>query len=81
MLLQEIKLVTLIQTLSDVMAYVGGVVNGAGNAELSTAWAAWVMAMLYSRFVVLFFVNLLLLVLVVIGGSLQKAKSLPVSFI
>ncbi|CAH2034402.1 unnamed protein product, partial [Iphiclides podalirius] len=65
------------RTLSDVMSYVGGLVSGAGNVELSTAWAAWVMAVLYSRFVALFFLNLLLLVLVVIDGNLQMAKRFP----
>ncbi|CAK1588757.1 unnamed protein product [Parnassius mnemosyne] len=63
------------RTLSDIMSYVGGMVSGIGNAELNTAWAAWVMTMVYSRFVALFFTNLLLLVLVVIDGNLQRSKA------
>ncbi|CAG9781950.1 unnamed protein product [Diatraea saccharalis] len=54
------------RTLADTMAYIGGVATGIAGTNLDTSWASWVMVVLYSRFVVIFVVNVLLLLSVIV---------------
>ncbi|CAH0402019.1 unnamed protein product [Chilo suppressalis] len=54
------------RTLADMMEHIGGVVTGLAGSNLDTSWVAWVMVILYSRFVVLFLVNVLLLTIVIV---------------
>ncbi|XP_068629698.1 uncharacterized protein [Battus philenor] len=63
------------ETLTDIMTYIGGRTSGVGNAEISTAWTAWIMAIIYSRFGVFFVLNIILLVTVVIHGNLPKVDA------
>ncbi|KAL4717643.1 hypothetical protein ACJJTC_000792 [Scirpophaga incertulas] len=54
------------RTLSDTMEFIGGVVSGIADTTLDTTWVAWVMVLLYSRFVVFFGINILLLLFVIV---------------
>ncbi|XP_053623719.1 uncharacterized protein LOC128682833 isoform X2 [Plodia interpunctella] len=60
------------RTLSDIMEFVNGVASGLAGAELDTQWASWVMVLLYSRLVVLFAANLLLLVFVIVDCNADR---------
>lgn len=60
------KIVLYFQTLAESVAYIGASVSAMGNVEINTSWAAWVMVLLYSRFAVLFILNLILIVSVVL---------------
>lgn len=60
------------RTLSDMMDFVGGQVNGLGGVDLDTAWTSWIMVLLYSRFVVLFIVNIILIVIVIVDCNIKK---------
>lgn len=72
----------LLQTLSDIMDYIGGTLSGVGNTELDTSLAAWVMVMVYSRFVVIFLINILLIVMIAIKkNETYKDKNNNVSSI
>ncbi|XP_026498110.1 uncharacterized protein LOC113402143 isoform X2 [Vanessa tameamea] len=57
------------KTLADIMDYVDGSANGTGNVQLDTSLTAWIMVLLYSRFGVFFFINLLLIIFVAINKS------------
>lgn len=54
------------------MDFVGGQVNGLGNIELDTAWTSWIMVLMYSRFVILFFVNIILIIIVIVDCNFKK---------
>nr|XP_013189143.1 unnamed protein product [Amyelois transitella] len=60
------------RTLSDIMEFVNGVASGLGGANLDTSWAAWIMVLVYSRLVVLFVFNLLLLVFVIVDCNADR---------
>ncbi|XP_031767361.1 uncharacterized protein LOC113521361 isoform X2 [Galleria mellonella] len=57
------------RTLSDIMEYINGIASGTGGMDLDTSWASWVMVILYSRFVVFFFVNMFFIISVIIDGN------------
>ncbi|XP_050673026.1 uncharacterized protein LOC126970932 [Leptidea sinapis] len=46
------------RTLRDIIDYIGATLSGAGNTEIRTVWAAWLMAILFSKFVFLIFFNI-----------------------
>ncbi|KAJ0183857.1 hypothetical protein K1T71_000280 [Dendrolimus kikuchii] len=69
------------RTLSDVMNYIGGVASGLAGVQLDTSWAAWLMVLLYSRFVVLFTLNLLLVVTVILNYNVKPEIKLIESFV
>lgn len=54
------------------MDFIGGTVSGAGSVELSTTWAAWTMVLLYSRFGLLFALNVFLVVTMVVECNLDR---------
>ncbi|CAB3225678.1 unnamed protein product [Arctia plantaginis] len=59
------------RTLSDIMDLINGVSSGTSNTELDTSWASWIMVLLYSRFVVLFVLNVFLLILVIVSLNMK----------
>ncbi|KAJ2954388.1 hypothetical protein O0L34_g2652 [Tuta absoluta] len=60
------------RTLTELVAYIGGVASATGNVEVDTTWVAWSMVLLYSRFVFFFLLNLALIVVVVIHVSKKR---------
>ncbi|KAL0902419.1 hypothetical protein ABMA27_000296 [Loxostege sticticalis] len=54
------------RTFSDIMELIGGIASGIANATLDTTWVAWIMVIIYSRFAVLFFFNVILIVIVIV---------------
>ncbi|KAJ8737526.1 hypothetical protein PYW08_000121 [Mythimna loreyi] len=60
------------RTLSDMMDFVGGQVNGLGGVELNTAWTSWIMVLLYFRFVLFFILNIILIVIVIVDCNIKK---------
>ncbi|KAJ8737216.1 hypothetical protein PYW07_000487 [Mythimna separata] len=60
------------RTLSDMMDFVGGQVNGLGGVELDTSWTSWIMVLLYSRLVLLFILNIVLIVVVIVDCNIKK---------
>lgn len=54
------------------MEYVNGIASGTGGVDLDTSWAAWIMVILYSRLVMLFFLNLFLLVSVIVDYNAER---------
>ncbi|XP_075991304.1 uncharacterized protein LOC142986640 [Anticarsia gemmatalis] len=59
------------RTLSDIMDFIGGTASGTASVSLDTSWAAWVMVLVYSRFVVLFLLNVFLLILVIVSLNIK----------
>ncbi|XP_012549074.1 uncharacterized protein LOC101740738 isoform X1 [Bombyx mori] len=64
------------RTLSDMMNFIGGMVSGAGGVNISTAWASWLMVIIYSRLVVLFILNMFMIILVVVDCNAERTKYL-----
>ncbi|XP_050560449.1 uncharacterized protein LOC118265110 isoform X2 [Spodoptera frugiperda] len=60
------------RTLQEMMDFIGGRVSGIGNAQLNTAWTAWSMVILYSRFVILFIINIILIVIVIVDCNVER---------
>lgn len=54
------------------MDFIGGTVSGIGNVELNTAWASWTMVILYSRFVILFVLNIFLVITMVVECNVKR---------
>ena len=54
------------------MEFIDGQVNGLGSTELDTAWASWIMVLLYFRFVLLFLINIILIVIVIVDCNIKK---------
>ncbi|XP_026315858.1 uncharacterized protein LOC113227174 isoform X3 [Hyposmocoma kahamanoa] len=66
------------RTLAESIAFIGASVSGIGNVEINTSWAAWVMVLLYSRFGILFILNLFLVVSVVLHVSGKRAEDISI---
>ncbi|XP_030030142.2 uncharacterized protein LOC115447278 isoform X1 [Manduca sexta] len=60
------------RTLSDIMEYIGGTASGIAGVNLNTSWASWLMVILYSRFIVLFLLNLFFIVLMIVDNGAKK---------
>ncbi|XP_049885096.1 uncharacterized protein LOC126380037 isoform X2 [Pectinophora gossypiella] len=60
------------KTLSELVDFAGGITSGTGNVEVDTSLTAWVMVIVYSRFAVLFLLNMTLIVTVVIHVSAKR---------
>lgn len=54
------------------MDYIDGTVSGVSNTPLDTSWTAWVMVIIYSRFVLLFILNVFLVVIVIVDCNVKK---------
>ncbi|XP_072930253.1 uncharacterized protein [Epargyreus clarus] len=61
-----------IATLTDLLNYVSGTASGVGNVELNTSWAAWVMVLVFARFIFFFILNLLLLFLMIADANVHR---------
>lgn len=61
-----------LQTISDMMDYIDGTVSGVSNTPLDTSWTAWVMVIIYSRFVLLFILNVFLVVIVIVDCNVKR---------
>ncbi|XP_045458489.1 uncharacterized protein LOC123668842 [Melitaea cinxia] len=57
------------RTFSDIMEYVGATATGLGGATLDTSFTVWFMVMLYSRFIIFFLLNILLIILVALNTT------------
>ncbi|XP_059055356.1 uncharacterized protein LOC131849333 [Achroia grisella] len=60
------------RTLSDIMEYIDGIASGTQGMELDTSWASWVMVLLYSRFVIFFFMNVFFVISIIIDGNAKR---------
>lgn len=63
------------------MNYIGGVASGVAGVQLDTSWAAWLMVLLYSRFVIVFTLNLILLVMVILNYTVKPEIKVVESFV
>ncbi|XP_050361247.1 uncharacterized protein LOC126780663 [Nymphalis io] len=66
------------KTLANIMDYVDGTANGVGNVQLDTSLTSWIMVILYARFGVFFFINILLIILVAVNQSKEKKTDIAV---
>ncbi|XP_028179188.1 uncharacterized protein LOC114366498 isoform X2 [Ostrinia furnacalis] len=64
------------RSLSDIMEFIGGVASGIANANLDTTWVSWIMVIVYARFIVFFFFNVILVVMVIVDCN---APILPIT--
>ncbi|XP_026730290.1 uncharacterized protein LOC113495646 isoform X3 [Trichoplusia ni] len=60
------------RSISDMMDYIDGTVSGVSNTPLDTSWTAWVMVIIYSRFVLLFMLNVFLVVIVIVDCNVKR---------
>ncbi|KAF9417620.1 hypothetical protein HW555_005327 [Spodoptera exigua] len=60
------------RTLQDMMDFIGGRVSGIGNAKLNTTWTSWSMVILYSRFAILFIINIILIIIVIVDCNVER---------
>uniref|UniRef100_A0A2A4JN87 Uncharacterized protein n=2 Tax=Heliothis virescens TaxID=7102 RepID=A0A2A4JN87_HELVI len=60
------------RTMADMMDFIGGTASGLGDMQLNTAWASWIMVLLYSRFVILFILNIILVIIVIVDYNAEK---------
>ncbi|XP_049695983.2 uncharacterized protein LOC110374234 isoform X3 [Helicoverpa armigera] len=60
------------RTMKDMMDFIDGTASGLGDTQLNTAWASWIMVILYSRFVILFILNVILLIIVIVDCNVKK---------
>ncbi|XP_073954063.1 uncharacterized protein isoform X2 [Choristoneura fumiferana] len=63
------------KTLEQIMQYINGSASGIGNTIIWTEWAAWLMVLIYSRFVVLLLVNAFLMVYAVVDCTRFRSSA------
>ena len=58
--------------MTELTNYIGASTSGTGNVQVDTSLVAWIMVILYSRFVIFFLINLVLIVLVAVDKNGTK---------
>ncbi|XP_038216800.1 uncharacterized protein LOC119835837 [Zerene cesonia] len=64
------------RTLSDMMNYIGATASGVRNVVIDTRIASWSMVLLYSRFILIFLMNVVLVIIVVLNRIAKPVKGL-----
>ncbi|XP_045510402.1 uncharacterized protein LOC123705588 isoform X2 [Colias croceus] len=60
------------KTLADIMTFIGATASGVRNIVVDTRLTAWTMVLLYSRFIIIFVINVMLVILVVLNRLANK---------
>ncbi|XP_039764169.1 uncharacterized protein LOC120636668 isoform X2 [Pararge aegeria] len=64
------------RTLNNIMNYIGGTANGVGGISIDTSATAWIMVIIYSRFIIIFIVNVVVIILVALNKNKSKKADL-----